>query len=51
MHTEMKQGVVSVIPQKVWVNMLYFVKHRNNIHASAVLQKLYIGFLVLNQQN
>ena len=32
MHIEMKQGVVGVIPQKVWINMLCFVKHNNDIH-------------------
>ena len=32
MHIEMKQGVVGVIPQKVWINMLCFVKHNNDVH-------------------
>ena len=45
MHIEMKQRVL-------WVQslgkdgLLYSVKHKNGIYALAVLQKLYIGYLI-----
>ena len=36
------EGVMGATPQKVWVNALYYVKHKNDMHTPAALplQKL-----------
>ena len=36
----MKQGCGGCNPSEMWPIMLCFVKHKNDMHASAALQKL-----------